>query len=78
MNSSSKAKAFVRSTGIPASVYRGSMANSRPEVEGPGGPQQALIAWCLQLQGNPEVMVKFRIAVVEHIMRSHPLVQYAA
>lgn len=72
-----EAMAYVRSCGIPASEYKGSLNNSRPEVDGPSGPQQTMIALCLELQANKDLMVRFRIKVLENIMREHEFGKYA-
>lgn len=73
-----EAQAFARSSGIPPSEYRGSLDNSRPEVDGPGGPQQTVIALCMQLQANTNLMVKFRIGILDKIMREYEFGKYAA
>lgn len=63
-----EAKAFVRSTGIPASEYNGAMSRSWPEVDGPDGPQQLLVQICMQLGDDAEYVARFRIAVVQKIL----------
>lgn len=63
-----EAKAFVRSTGIPASEYNGAMSRSWPEVDGPDGPQQLLVGICAQLGDDSEYVARFRIAVVKKIL----------
>lgn len=65
-----EAQAFVRSTGIPASEYNGAMRRSRPEVDGPDGPQQALVRICQQLGDDPVKVARFRIAVVQSLLRN--------
>ena len=43
---------FARNSGISPQEYKGSMMNSRPEVDGADGPQQFILALCMQLQPN--------------------------
>ena len=73
-----QAQAYARQSGIPPSEYKGALDNSRPEVDGPGGPQQVVLALCLQLQENRDLMVKFRIAILDKIMREYEFGVYAA
>lgn len=63
-----EAKAFVRSTGIPAEDYDGAMRNSWEAVDGAGGPQQTLVAICMELGDDSEYVARFRIAVVKKLM----------
>ena len=44
------------------------MRNSRPEVDGPDGPQQFLLSLCMQLQPNIELVVLLRTKIVDNIM----------
>ncbi len=72
-----QAQAYARQSGIPPSEYKGSLANSRPEVDGPNGPQQMLLVLCMQLQANNDLMAKFRIGVLDKIMREYEFGIYA-
>lgn len=63
-----EAQAFAHSAGIPHSEYNGAMQRSIPEVDGPDGPQQALLRLCQQLGGDSEEVAHFRIAVVRELM----------
>jgi hypothetical protein len=69
-NGNAAAKEFVRSSGVPASEYMGAMGRSRPAVDGPNGPQQELVRICLQLGDDTEQVARFRIAVVQSLMRN--------
>lgn len=73
-----QAQAYARKSGILPTEYKGSLDNSRPEVDGPGGPQQLVLALCMQLQANPDLMVKFRIGILDKIMREYEFGAYAA
>lgn len=63
------AKEFVSESGIEPQQYIGAMQNSRPEIDGSGGPQQLLIYATNQLSSDPVTMVEFRIKVVKNIMK---------
>lgn len=63
-----EAQAFAHSAGIPHSEYNGAMRRSFPEVDGPNGPQQALVRLCHQLGGDSEEVARFRIAVIRELM----------
>lgn len=73
---SAEAKKFVRESGVPPSEYTGSLNSSRPEVDGPGGPQQTIISVCLQLKDKPDLMVDFRLAVLDKVMREFEFGKY--
>lgn len=61
---------FARNSGISQQEYKGSMRNSRPEVDGPDGPQQFILALCMQLQPNVDLVVDFRTKIVDNIMKT--------
>lgn len=61
---------FSKNSGISPHEYKGSLNNSRPEVDGPDGPQQSLIGICSQLMSNTDLMVELRIRVDDNIMKS--------
>lgn len=65
-----KAKSFAKNSGISPQLYIGSMSNSRPEVDGPGGPQQFILALCMQLQPNVNLSVELRTKIVDNIMKA--------
>lgn len=61
---------FARNSGISQQEYKGSMRNSRPEVDGPGGPQQFILALCMQLLPNVDLVVDLRTKIVDNIMKT--------
>lgn len=69
---------FARNSGISPREYKGSMSNSMPEVDGPAGPQQLILALCMQLQPNADLVVKFRTLVVDKIMQQFSLGKYSS
>ncbi len=71
-----KAIKFATNSGISANEYIGSMSNSRPEVDGPDGPQQTLIGICSQFISNTDLMVELRTRIVDHIMESFSFGKY--
>lgn len=74
---SPEAKKFAFESGISSTEFKGSLERSRPEVDGPGGPQQTVISNCLQLRDDPNLMVKFRLSVLDKIMRDFEFGKYA-
>jgi|LNFM01.2.fsa_nt_gb hypothetical protein len=71
------AQAFAQASGIDSLEYLGSMDDSRPEVDGPGGPQQTVLALCMQLRGNTSLMVRFRTELLDRIMRERGFGRHA-
>ena len=61
---------FARNSGISPKEYKGAMRNSRPEVDGPDGPQQFILALCMQLQSNVDLVVDLRTKIVDNIMKT--------
>lgn len=61
---------FARNSGISPQEYKGAMRSSRPEVDGPDGPQQFILALCMQLQPNVELVVDLRTKIVDNVMRA--------
>ena len=61
---------FAKDSGISPQEYKGAMKDSRPEVDGPDGPQQFILALCMQLQPNVDLVVEFRIKIVDNIMKT--------
>ena len=63
-------QAAARRSGISPKEYIGTLNRSRPEVDGPDGPQQLLMKLTFQLADDQELMAKFRCdvgrAVQEH------------
>ncbi len=62
-----KAKMLVSQSGFSSSEYKGAMRNSFEEVDGPQGPQQALLRECMSFE-DKNVMVEVRVSVVEKII----------
>lgn len=67
---------FARNSGISSDEYKGSMSRSCLEVDGPDGPQQTLLAICMQLIGNQDLMVKLRIMINDNIMKEYSFGKY--
>lgn len=67
---------FARNSGISPQEYKGSMRNSRPEVDGPDGPQQFILALCMQLQPNVDLVVDLRTKIVDNIMKTFSIGKY--
>ncbi len=72
----SASKRFASNSGIHPEEYWGAMANSMPEVDGPDGPQQLLLASSLQLANNQELMAEFRCRINDKIMQKFGLGKY--
>ncbi len=70
-------KQFAQNSGIPPKEYNGALSNSNPDVDGPEGPQQILLALSLQLVKNQAMMAEFRCKVDDKIMRRFSLGKYA-
>ncbi|QDZ27112.1 hypothetical protein [Noviherbaspirillum sp. UKPF54] len=68
---------FAESSGFLPEEYRNALENSIPEVDGPDGPQQQLLALSLELLPNQELVAKFRCMVDDKIMRMFKLGRYA-
>lgn len=69
----SASQRFASNSGIHPEEYKGAMKNSIPEVDGPEGPQQVLLALSLQLANNPSLMAEFRCKIDEKIMKKFGL-----
>ncbi len=67
---------FARNSGISPHEYKGSMSNSRPEVDGPNGPQLTLLGMCFQLASNEDLMADFKTRVVDNIMKCFSFGKY--
>ncbi len=66
---------YARNSGIAEVEYRGALNRSIPEVDGPDGPQQLLLALSLQIN-NQELMAEFRCRIGDKIMRKFKLGKY--
>ena len=67
---------FAKNSGIKPALYLGALTNSTAEVDGPDGPQQLLLAMCLQIS-TQDLMAEFRCKVDEKIMRHFQIGKYA-
>lgn len=67
---------FARNSGISPQEYKGSMSSSRPEVDGPDGPQQFILALCMQLQPNVDLVVDLRTKIVDNVMKNFSFGKY--
>lgn len=63
-----EALAFIERNKFYVAEFEGSMADSRPEVDGAGGPQQSLTRLIMGLPINIETKTKMRIIVVQKII----------
>ena len=68
---------FAESSGIASTAYRGALSNSNPQIDGPDGPQQLLLALTLDLAGDQALMAQFRCKVDDKVMRRFGLGRYA-
>lgn len=68
---------FAKNSGFSPNDYFGAMANSRPEVDGPDGPQQFLLYLTTNLRSDIDLMVKFRTTIVDNIMKKLSVGKYA-
>lgn len=73
----SASQRFAADSGIQPSQYRGALQNSVPEVEGPAGPQQTLLALSLDLVNSPALMADFRCRIADKIMQKFAIGKYA-
>ena len=71
-------QSFARNSGIPASAYSEALENSSPEIDGPGGPQQLLLALSMELMPNQALMAEFRCRVDDNVMKRFSLGKYAS
>lgn len=71
------AQEFAINSGFERHEFKGAMGNSFPEVDGPNGPQQALLALVLSLLPDMDMVVKMRILMVDTIMRKWRLGRYS-
>lgn len=71
-----ESKLFAGNSGISAGDYKGAMRRSSPEIDGPDGPQQYLIGASMQLRSDKNQMIKFRITVVDNVMKHWAIGRY--
>jgi hypothetical protein len=67
---------FVNNSGFDEDEYVNSMQNSFEAVDGPNGPQQMLLALIMTVEDMDE-RVKFRINIVDFIMKKRKLGKYS-
>lgn len=67
----------ARNSGISPQEYSGALSRSNPEVDGPDGPQQMLMAMSFQLSADRDKMAKFRCDVGSAVMEHFQLGAYA-
>lgn len=72
------AQLFAETSGFDKSDYEGSMSNSFEEVDGPNGPQQEILNLCMMLHSNEQLMVQFRVKIVDRIMQIWKLGKYSS
>lgn len=71
-----QSKGFANNSGIRYSEYGGALNNSAPIVDGPGGPQELLMAMCMQIS-DQTTMAQFSCKVDDAIMRKYKIGKYA-
>lgn len=71
------AQGYAFCSGIDENEYIGALKNSNPYVDGPEGPQQLLLKFCLELLDDPWSMAKFRCDVGNKIMEHFSLGVYS-
>jgi len=69
-------KRFAAKSGIHPEQYWSALSNAMPEVDGPDGPQQLLLLWCLQLAKNQALMAEFRCSIDDKIMQKFGFGKY--
>lgn len=72
-----KARAFAKTSGVPADKYRGALENSRVEVDGPKGVKTFLDQVALGYYPDSELMAEFRLAATDYIMKHHRIGKYS-
>lgn len=62
------AQEFAKTLYEDPAAYRGAMSETpKYPIDQPGGPQQTLLKMVFSLRSEPDLMVKFRCAIVERI-----------
>lgn len=68
-------QAYAKSSGISETEYQGALNRSIPEVDGPEGPQQLLMALTSQITKR-ELMAEFRCSIGDKIMQKFKIGKY--
>ena len=63
------ARDYARRSGISSDEFEGALSRNSPDVSGPGGPQQLLVAMALQLLDDRETMARFRCDVGREVRK---------
>ncbi|WP_423708817.1 hypothetical protein [Undibacterium sp. WLX3042] len=71
-----KAKKFAQESGIPESEYKGAHLYEHPLIDGPNGAKTLMDAACLSMLDQPQLMVDFRLAVLDKLMRQVEVGKY--
>lgn len=71
-----KSKRFARESGISAQEYKGAHLIEHPLIDGPDGAKTLMDAASLGLSDNPQLMVDFRLEVLDKVMRKIEVGRY--
>ena len=64
-----KAKQFANNSGILKSEYNGAHQLEHPLIDGPSGAKTLMDTACLSIIDDPELMLNFRLTVLDKLMR---------
>lgn len=71
-----KAKNFAKSSGIPESEYKGQHQFEHPLIDGPRGAKTILDTACLEMLDQQDLVVAFRLTVLDKLMRQVEVGKY--
>ena len=71
-----KAQRLARESGIPESEYKGTHLFEHPLIDGPNGAKTLMDAACLAMIDQQELMVDFRLMVLDKLMRQVEVGKY--
>ena len=71
-----KSQCFARGSGIPESEYKGAHLFNHPLIDGPNGAKTLMDAACLAMLDEHELMVDFRLMVLDKLMRQVEVGKY--
>ena len=71
-----KARRLARESGIPESEYKGAHQFEHPLIDGPQGAKTLMDTACLGMLDQPDLMVDFRLMVIDKLMRQVEVGKY--
>jgi hypothetical protein len=74
---SETAKQFARESGINAHEYEDALEDDHPAIDGPRGVKTLLDTASMRLMADQDLMVSFRLSVIEKVMRHAKIGKYA-